>query len=508
MTARRTRKVKAVVRVVIYTRISESDLDETPEHDRQLFDIRRKLNDQFGPDGWTEVAVHYDHDKSASKRIARPEFDKAMGLARDGAVDVVACWRTDRLYRRLDTLEGVINDLESTGVLVVVAMGSIIDLSTADGRLHARVVAAVAQHETEVKQERIRASLEHAARQGWAPAVCGYGYKRVSLGSKRMATFEQVPAEAECIRDLAAMILDDGLTLEAACTRLNDAGRLRRGARWTRAYAHKLFSRDTLAALVNDPDEAGGKLPGNWVPIILPERLEALRADLADPERKHRRRLAPRHEAEAYWLRGHLVNEAGTFLSGGRAGSWTPGEGLTGHRRRIYRIQGRGPSVTVDADALEALLTDIVGRKLPELVALTFDGGPAAPSASESELEAIDALEAELMGERMAGEITKAEWRAAKVGLNKRRAAAEAEIAEARTQRRGKGQVRTGADVLKAWRSGDVFVRREIVCQFVGTITVLPATTVGAGRFRANDPAWLLARLVPAEDSPLGRVLL
>jgi site-specific DNA recombinase len=81
-------------------------------------------------------------------------------------VDVVVAWDPDRLHRSPAELETFIVAVERVGVDVVTVQAGEWDLSTANGRLTARLLGSIARHESEHKSERVRRALQQRARSG------------------------------------------------------------------------------------------------------------------------------------------------------------------------------------------------------------------------------------------------------------------------------------------------------------------------------------------------------
>ena len=80
-------------------------------------------------------------------------------------VDVLVCWRLDRLGRSLKHLVTLLDELQALGVGFV-SLGEGIDLQTPAGRLQLHILAALSEFERGRIQERVRAGLARARRQG------------------------------------------------------------------------------------------------------------------------------------------------------------------------------------------------------------------------------------------------------------------------------------------------------------------------------------------------------
>ena len=143
------------MKAAIYARVST--VDQQPEN--QLAELRRYVAAR----GW-QVTEYVDHGVSGS-RESRPALDRMLKDARRRRVDVVVCWRLDRLGRSLRHLVMTLSELEQIGVGFV-SINEGIDFGTAAGRLQMHILAAIAEFERARIVERVRAGLARARAQG------------------------------------------------------------------------------------------------------------------------------------------------------------------------------------------------------------------------------------------------------------------------------------------------------------------------------------------------------
>jgi site-specific DNA recombinase len=117
--------------------------------------------------GWPDVTEFYeDNDISAnaSRKRPRPQFERLLGDIRAGQVSHVLCYDQDRLVRDMRQLEDVVDAVE-TGRAMLTSVNGDIDLLTDNGRMVARIKAAVARNELEKLSRRIkRQKLQRAQR--------------------------------------------------------------------------------------------------------------------------------------------------------------------------------------------------------------------------------------------------------------------------------------------------------------------------------------------------------
>ncbi len=166
------------MRAAIYARVST--LDQEPEN--QLQELRRYVHAR----SWPAAVEYVDHGVSGAKD-RRPALDRLIKDARRRRVDVLICWRLDRLGRNLRHLVTLLDELHAVGVSFV-SLGEGIDCTTPAGTLQLHILAALAQFERARIAERVQAGLERARRQG---KRLGRPYSRVPL--ERLSAVERLP---------------------------------------------------------------------------------------------------------------------------------------------------------------------------------------------------------------------------------------------------------------------------------------------------------------------------
>jgi DNA invertase Pin-like site-specific DNA recombinase len=145
------------MRVALYARVSTSN-GQSPE--MQLVELREYASRR----GWGLVGEYVDVGVSGSKE-SRPELNRLMADAHQRKFDTVLCWKVDRFGRSLRHLVNALADLDSYGVAFV-SLRDNLDLSTASGRLMFQIIAAMAEFERSLIQERVRAGLRNAKLKG------------------------------------------------------------------------------------------------------------------------------------------------------------------------------------------------------------------------------------------------------------------------------------------------------------------------------------------------------
>ncbi|MDP2623179.1 MAG: recombinase family protein, partial [Actinomycetota bacterium] len=89
--------------------------------------------------GWPVAEVYVDGSTSAYNGKARPGYERMLGDLEAGRRDAVICVDLDRLTRRPAELEAFVDLADRHGIALANVSGDS-DLSTADGRLRARIL--------------------------------------------------------------------------------------------------------------------------------------------------------------------------------------------------------------------------------------------------------------------------------------------------------------------------------------------------------------------------------
>ena len=82
-----------------------------------------------------------------------------------GKFDIVLVWKIDRFGRSLKHLVNALGDLDAYGVAFA-SLKDNLDLSTPSGRLMFQIIGAMAEFERALIQERVKAGLHNARRNG------------------------------------------------------------------------------------------------------------------------------------------------------------------------------------------------------------------------------------------------------------------------------------------------------------------------------------------------------
>lgn len=438
---------------VIYARISKDDRGDHLGVDRQ----ERLCRELAVRDGLTVGDVLVDNDVSAYSGKRRPGFERLMEMMKAGDAGAVITYHSDRLYRRTTDLERLVNVVESARTQVHTVAAGNVDLTTASGRMVARMLGAAAQHESERIGERVKMKSDELAAKGMPPGGRPpFGYDKGYVVN---------PTEATTVRYIAGRVLE-GSSLLALARELDARGAAtREGRPWHHSTVRAAVVNPAVAGLrvhgaTRQTREIAG--PGTWEAILDRGTWEAVRAVLSDPARKRTR------PARKYLLAGLVTNPSGDPMVGG------PGKGAgTSKDRRCYATRvPASPALSIGADDVEELVVEMVLLRLDAAIL----PAPVVDESQVGDVERVDVELAELAELRGSGQISLAEWMAARRPLMERLDAAKA---AARTIRRPPASVRLLSEpgaVRLAWPTLDFAARRAIITALVHRVTIGPAT--------------------------------
>jgi len=143
-------------KAAIYCRVSTSD----QRVESQLYDLR-ELAAQRG----IEVVAEYQDCGISGSKARRPGLDLLMADARRKKFSVVLVSAFDRVARSVRHFLQVIDELESSGV-VFISRREQVDTSGMMGRLFLTLIGSIAELESDLIRERVKAGMRRARLEG------------------------------------------------------------------------------------------------------------------------------------------------------------------------------------------------------------------------------------------------------------------------------------------------------------------------------------------------------
>lgn len=201
--------------------------------------------------GWQVVEVYSDNDVSASKSRARPEYERLLKDLESGRISAVVVYDLDRLTRKPVELEAFIDLTDRLGVALANVSGDV-DLTTAAGRMVARIKGAVARQEAERIGERVKRQKQQRLAAGRPPAgrYRTFGYTR---------DWCVVPDEAVIVREVFERVAN-GESVRSV-TRDLEARSVRRvnGGLWQFSATLRMIDSPIYAGFLTYKGERAGK---------------------------------------------------------------------------------------------------------------------------------------------------------------------------------------------------------------------------------------------------------
>jgi DNA invertase Pin-like site-specific DNA recombinase len=143
------------LRAVIYARVSTDE--QNPE--TQLLPLRQFVACR----GWALVGEYIDTASGLTEE--RPDYQQLRTDVRAGGVDIVVCWRYDRVARSIHALVNVLKEFQTLGIAFL-SLHEKFDTSTTPGEMMFAIIAGVAQMESELIRSRVRGGMERARAEG------------------------------------------------------------------------------------------------------------------------------------------------------------------------------------------------------------------------------------------------------------------------------------------------------------------------------------------------------
>lgn len=232
----------------------------------------------------TVVEEYVDNDLSAYRGRRRPRFEALLSGLEARGLDAVVTYQQDRLTRSPAEFEQFLAICPGTRVQKFTTVSGYPDLGQGDGVMVARIFAAVAAHESDTKNRRVRRKNDEPAAKGLPHSTgnraFGYGPDRVTVRPDE-AAISRACAErflaGESIASLVGWLDEQGVTTATGV------------ARWRSPTLRNLLKSPRIAGL---REHSGGSIgTAAWPAIITELQHQQIVTKLNDPIRPRLRRL-------------------------------------------------------------------------------------------------------------------------------------------------------------------------------------------------------------------------
>jgi len=457
----------------IYARISRDKEGAGLGVERQEADCR-ELAERLG---WEVVAVYADNDISAYSGAPRPQYELMLDAIRSGQVEGVLAWHTDRLHRRPTELEKFISLAEDRNLEVQTVKSGDLNLSTASGRMVARMLGAAARGEVDHARERMKSAKSQMARDDkYRGGPRPYGFEKDGVTIREN--------EAAEIREAAKALLA-GRSLAGVASDLNKRGlKTSVGREWKYNGLKEMLLRPRNAGLLahglpgrllqdrsanaKKDDRVPVQIvgPGIWEAILDEDEWRTLVNVLTDPSRRKQDGNDP------VWL------GSGIYICGICGGTLRPAPyggttGSTRERKYLYRCV-QSTHLTISTKETDAYVREVVAELVrdPRIVAALHPVNDFL--APDRERRSMLTARLATFDDNYANQrITAALWQKSTAKVN-----AEIEEVDARMS---KGISRSASSaVLQAEDPGAAFLAAPIDIQRAVLATVLKVEVISA----------------------------
>jgi len=361
----------AIVRAVLYVRVSTEEQTEGYSLDAQIGRCRGYCEDQ----GWQVVSEYIDAGFSG-RSVRRPQFEQMMKDAEAGLFDVLVVHKLDRFSRSLRDTIAYLGQLADHGIGFV-SIQERFDYTRPEGRLQMHILAALAQWYSENLGFEIKKGLSQRAREGlwlghlstgYCAGLCSECKDQVCpyIGKEDKGDGEVPilhPVDSKAILLAFETYATGQYTLESAASFLSARGfttRSKSGRRpWTKEALKETLKNPLYIGFVR---HEGRLYRGRHEPIVTQELWQKCQ-DIRRLHRRGPRTHSPKHRT---YLFGGLLR---CVACGGRMRADT-----AGNNARYYRCVARqkgfdcsAPQTRVREDVLEEQMTKVVSRlSLPD----------------------------------------------------------------------------------------------------------------------------------------------
>ena len=290
-------------RAAIYARVS--DKSQAEEDKTSISEQIGEMEAYCERKGLTITARYQEVGRGWTKK--RLEFQRMLADARKGRFDTIVCWKSDRLSRGMYPAAALMEVIEAHQIRLEAVMDAI-DMKTFG------LMAAIGKIELDNFRERSTMGKRGTAKQGRVPTGgLPYGYRIRDDGRP-----EVVEEQAEVVRSIFRMYVDDGMRAYSIAVRLTDEGVPTQTGKlmWLQSRVHHILGNATYAGTwvygkyrhvaTEDGTKSYDQPRDTWIEIPVPQVIDDKTWELAQKLKKQRSTRAKRNTKVLYLLQ-HLL---------------------------------------------------------------------------------------------------------------------------------------------------------------------------------------------------------
>jgi site-specific DNA recombinase len=219
--------------VAIYARVSKEDQGTIDEQLRLLIEYAEGNGWQ-----WTKEDIYKD-EASATSIKHRPAFRKLLAQVKERKYQAVVVRHSDRITRTEDLEEWglIMGTFQKSATLIASPHEGLTDITTLPGKMVEFTKGLMSSEENKKRNERVKQTKQAALDEGIyrqsGSVVYGYGTIPGNRAKKIPAKVVKVKSEAQVLREIYSLIVDEGMSASKVCVYLNAKGiKTRRGKDW------------------------------------------------------------------------------------------------------------------------------------------------------------------------------------------------------------------------------------------------------------------------------------
>ncbi len=301
--ARITDRKTEANRAAIYARVSDKSQDG--EDKTSISEQTGDMEAYCESKGLTITARYQEVGRGWSKK--RPEFQRMLADARRGRFDTIVCWKSDRLSRGMYPAAALMEVVEAHQIRLEAVLDAI-DMKTFG------LMAAIGKIELDNFRERSTMGKRGTAKQGRVPTGgVPYGYRIGDDGR-----FEVVEEQAEVVRRIFRMYVDERMGSYSIAVRLTDEGVPTQSGKmlWLQSRVHHILGNATYTGIwvygryrhvsTEDGMKVYDQPKDTWIEIPVPQVVDDETWKRAQKLKKQRGTKAKRNTKVVYLLQ-HLL---------------------------------------------------------------------------------------------------------------------------------------------------------------------------------------------------------
>ena len=301
--ARTTKRKTDANRAAIYARVSDKSQDG--EDKTSISEQTGDMEAYCESKGLTITARYQEVGRGWSKK--RPEFQRMLADARRGRFDTIVCWKSDRLSRGMYPAAALMEVVEAHQIRLEAVLDAI-DMKTFG------LMAAIGKIELDNFRERSTMGKRGTAKQGRVPTGgVPYGYRIGDDGR-----FEVVEEQAEVVRRIFRMYVDERMGSYSIAVRLTDEGVPTQSGKmlWLQSRVHHILGNATYTGnwvygkyrhvSTEDGMKVYDQPKDTWIEIPVPQVVDDETWKRAQKLKKQRGSKAKRNTKVVYLLQ-HLL---------------------------------------------------------------------------------------------------------------------------------------------------------------------------------------------------------